>query len=275
MLYLVSMLFSTLTTVALVLLLYVSVLFICSVIFKRNDVADIGWGIGILIVALVSYSEQLTPTLTSKILVLLVGVWAVRLSVRIFIRNRKKGEDERYKTWREMWGNMFYVRSFFQVYLLQGALMMLVGYAVIHATVYGLTEIHTLWLLVGVSVWLFGFLFEVISDYQLDAFLKREENKGQLMTQGLWKYSRHPNYFGEVVLWWGIWCIVLPLPFGFIAVVSPLTITYLILKVSGIPMVEKHMSHYIEFQSYKERTSAFIPLPPKKHDFVSSKGQYE
>lgn len=258
------MLISTLVTVALVLLLYVSILFIISVILKRNDIADIGWGIGICIVALVSYSEQLTPTITSKILLLLVSVWAVRLSVRIFLRNRKKQEDERYRAWREGWGSMFYVRSFFQVYLLQGALMILVGYSVIHANVYGSMEVNVPWLLVGIGVWIFGFLFEFISDYQLDAFFRKKQNKDRLMTQGLWKYSRHPNYFGEVVLWWGIWCVVLPLPFGFMAIISPLTITYLILKVSGIPMLEKHMSHYTEFQSYKERTSAFIPLPPKR-----------
>jgi steroid 5-alpha reductase family enzyme len=115
----------------------------------------------------------------------------------------------------------------------------------------------------GVTVWLAGFCFEAFGDWQLLQFIRTPANKGKLMTSGLWRYTRHPNYFGEVTLWWGIWLMALSVPGGWLTVVGPLTITTLILKVSGIPMLEKPYEDRADFQAYKRRTSAFFPLPPK------------
>jgi steroid 5-alpha reductase family enzyme len=116
---------------------------------------------------------------------------------------------------------------------------------------------------VGVLVWLIGYYFESRGDAQLAVFISNPENKGTIMTSGLWAYTRHPNYFGEVTQWWGIWLIAMGLPMGWLAVIGPLTITFLILKVSGIPMLEKKYEGNPEFEAYKQRTSAFFPLSPR------------
>ena len=116
----------------------------------------------------------------------------------------------------------------------------------------------------GVAVWLTGFGFEAFGDLQLLRFIRNPANKGKLMASGLWRYTRHPNYFGEVTLWWGIWLIVLATPGGWQTIMGPLTITILILKVSGIPMLEKPYEERADFQEYKRRTSAFFPLPPRR-----------
>lgn len=242
---------------------FVSLLFIVSLIIKRNDIADVAWGTGIFTVALVSYLNG-PQTHAVLILTVLAALWGFRLTIRILLRNIKKTEDYRYKAWRDSWGSWFYVRSYFQVYLLQGFLMIVVGYPFIHAGVYGDTlTINPLFIL-GILIWSFGFLFEVIGDWQLDRFIKSRPEPGTILSSGLWKYTRHPNYFGEVTCWWGIWIMILTLPLGFIALVSPLMITFLILKVSGIPMLEKKFEGNPKFEEYKKRTSAFFPLPPKR-----------
>jgi len=242
---------------------FVSGLFILSLVLKRNDIADVAWGTGIFIVALVSYFSG-TQNGLSLLLTILAGLWGVRLTLRIYLRNRKKPEDFRYKKWRDDWGRWFYVRSYFQVYLLQGLLMVAVGYPFIHASLlgegYGLNVLTYL----GLIIWCVGYFFEVVGDWQLDTFIANKPAPGEILTSGLWKYTRHPNYFGEVTMWWGIWLTVSVLPFGYLALVSPLAITFLILKVSGIPMLEKAFADNPAFQEYKKNTSAFFPLPPKK-----------
>lgn len=242
---------------------FVTALFLLSLIIKRNDIADIAWGIGIFSVALLSYLTG-APSLIALVLTILAGLWSFRLSLRILLRNLKKSEDVRYKKWRDEWGKWFYLRSYLQVYLLQGALMIVVGYSFIHVSVFGGETTFGWWQLMGLVVWIIGYLFEVVGDWQLDRFLAQPENRGQIMQRGLWRYSRHPNYFGEVTMWWGIWLMVAPLPLGYLALISPLAITMLILKVSGVPMLERLMADNPSFQEYQRRTSVFFPLPPKK-----------
>lgn len=242
---------------------FVSLLFVISVIIKRNDIADVAWGFGIFLVALISYVDGPHNGLTT-LLTLLAGLWGLRLTVRIGWRNLKKDEDYRYKKWRDSWGAWFYPRSFLQVYLLQGILMVIIGYPFVHAGVYGESADVGWVALVGVAVWVVGYFFEVVGDYQLDQFIANPDNKGKIMDQGLWRYTRHPNYFGEVTMWWGILLIVLCLPLWYYALISPLVITFLILKVSGVPMLEEKFAGNPAFEAYKKRTSVFIPLPPKE-----------
>jgi len=109
-----------------------------------------------------------------------------------------------------------------------------------------------------------GFYFEAVGDYQLRTFTKDPSNRGKIIRSGLWRFTRHPNYFGEVVLWWGILLIALSAPNGWVALIGPVTITFLLLQVSGIPMLEKKYEGNPEFEEYKKRTSAFFPLPPKR-----------
>ncbi len=116
----------------------------------------------------------------------------------------------------------------------------------------------------GLIIWLIGFYFEVMGDKQLKNFIGDKQNKGQIMTEGLWKYTRHPNYFGEVTMWWGIFTLAFNDKLGLISLISPLTITYLILFVSGVPLLEKKYQGRPDFDEYKKKTSIFLPLPPRK-----------
>lgn len=141
--------------------------------------------------------------------------------------------------------------------------MIVVGFSFVHASVYGDGAGLSVWSFLGLGVWLIGFIFETVGDWQLDRFIATKPAPGSILTTGLWKYTRHPNYFGEVTMWWGIWLMVAPLPFSYLAFISPLAITYLILKVSGIPMLEAKYEGNAAFAAYKARTSAFFPLPPK------------
>ena len=241
---------------------FVTVLFILSLILKRNDIADVAWGTGIFIVALVSYFSGAQGEL-SLILTALAGLWGLRLTLRIFLRNRKKTEDFRYKKWRDEWGKWFYIRSYFQVYLLQGLLMVAVGYSFVHVSVFGDSSALSLISVTGLLVWSVGYFFETVGDWQLDKFIASKPASGEILSSGLWKYTRHPNYFGEVTMWWGVWIMIASLPLSYTALISPLMITFLILKVSGIPMLEKSFADNQNFQEYKKHTSSFFPLPPK------------
>ncbi len=118
--------------------------------------------------------------------------------------------------------------------------------------------------LLGVLLWILGFCFEFVADWQLDRFIKNPDNRGKIMDQGLWRYSRHPNYFGEVTMWWGIYILALSVPWGWLSIIGPLTISYIILFVSGVPMTERFMEDNPAFADYKRRTSAFIPWFPGK-----------
>ncbi len=193
---------------------------------------------------------------------LLVTVWGIRLAWHIHKRNRGKTEDYRYAEWRKTW-RWFYLRSYFQVYVLQGTLLFLVVFPVLLINQINGESINTLDL-IGLLVWLIGFFFESIGDAQLARFIKDPSNKGRVLQSGLWKFTRHPNYFGEVTQWWGIWILALSVPNGWIGIIGPLTITFLILKVSGIPMLEKKMIENPAFQEYAQKTSMFIPWFPKK-----------
>lgn len=243
---------------------FVTALFVLSLLIKRNDIADVAWGTGIFIVAIISYFYGDRNDL-ALITTALAGLWGVRLTLRIFLRNRKKSEDFRYKKWREDWGKLFYIRSFLQVYLLQGFLMVVVGYPFVHMTVFGNNSEIVITSLVGLALWLIGFFFETVGDWQLDRFIASKTTPNQVLSSGLWKYTRHPNYFGEVTMWWGLWLMIASTPVSYIALISPVMITFLILKVSGIPMLEKSFSNNPNFQEYKKRTSAFFPLPPKRN----------
>jgi steroid 5-alpha reductase family enzyme len=125
-------------------------------------------------------------------------------------------------------------------------------------------ELSAILLVIGVIIWMIGFYFESVGDYQLRKFKKNPENKGQVMDQGLWKYTQHPNYFGEVTMWWGIFIIALGVPWGIITIFAPILITYMIIKVSGVRMLNYRYRKDDKYANYKLRTSAFIPWFPKK-----------
>lgn len=246
-----------------VIISYMTVWFVIAQVIKRNDIADILWGTGFIVIAVTALILSSVPAPKSFIVFFLVFFWGTRLAIHIYLRNRGKPEDARYRKWRDDWGANATIRAFFDVFMLQGTLMLVISIPVIFIISSGNDTLG--WLdLAGFFVWLTGFLFEAVGDYQLIRFKKLPSSKGKIMTEGLWSWTRHPNYFGEVTLWWGIYLIALSIPYGWATIIGPITITFLILKVSGIPLLEKKYEGRPEFEKYKRRTSAFFPLPPRK-----------
>ncbi|NBV77256.1 DUF1295 domain-containing protein [bacterium] len=250
------------------LAVYMCIAFGIALVRKDNGIADVAYG-GALIVCAWSSSILGTPSVLGTVLTALVTLWGMRLMIRIARKNWGKPEDFRYRAWRESWGQWFVLRSFFQIYMLQGAIAAIIVLPVTAVNLYGASA-HILSITTGVVLWAIGFLFEVIADSQLDSFLRNPENKGKLMQYGLWNYSRHPNYFGESMMWWAIafLAIVALTPsfqvLAFLLLSSPVLITWLLLRVSGIPMLEKKMAAHPDWSLYAARTNAFIPWFPKK-----------
>lgn len=236
--------------------------FIISILRNRNDIADVLWGMYFIVIGWLSFF-LVQPAWDLRLVCLgLVSIWGIRLAWHIGQRHRKTSEDARYRAWRDQWGTgwYFYVRSWLQVFLLQGLLALIISLPVIIITLFP-SSISIGWMIAGIAVWLFGFLFESIGDHQLKVFLANPENKGHIMRSGLWNYSRHPNYFGEIMQWWGLGIMTLSVAFGWIGLIGPLVITFLIVYVSGIPLAEKNMLDRPEFIAYKKTTSPLIPLP--------------
>jgi steroid 5-alpha reductase family enzyme len=256
------------------LFVYMCLAFVVSVIRKDNGTADIAYGWGFVLVAWVTYAFG-TQSFHAALVSVLATIWAARLSIRIYLRSRGKPEDFRYKTWREQWGKTFLIRSFFQVYMLQGLIIFLVVLPVSLVNLYGgrvfIGSFPDILAFIGLLAWIKGFYFESVGDWQLAKFMRNPENKGKIMDQGLWKYTRHPNYYGESVMWWGIALIAFGTMLaagnqliGILAFVGPAIITFFLLKVSGVPMLEAHFAGNPAWEAYKAKTSVFIPWPPSK-----------
>lgn len=225
---------------------------------KRNDIADVAWGLGFMLLTWVSFFISSHQGIRGLLVGILVSIWGIRLAYHIHSRNKGKAEDYRYLAWRNEWGKWFYIRSYFQVYFLQSLFLLLIILPVL--LINKSNDAALIWVdALGILVWIVGFYFEAIGDAQLASFIKDPANKGKLMQSGLWAFTRHPNYFGEVMQWWGIGIIALGVKDGWIGLIGPITITYLILKVSGIPMLEKKMELHPDFAHYKKTTSSFIP----------------
>jgi steroid 5-alpha reductase family enzyme len=264
--------------IALVTWVYVTIGFLFAVRFKRNDVADVQWGPGIFMAAAFALStSDHTPNSNpiAYLLYVLIFVWSCRLTWQIGNRfSSKTTEDFRYAEWRRVWKH-FYLRSYLQVFLLQGMLMIIVS-AVVPAVVmaHDATDYNGYIVALGIVIFAVGLVCEAVADCQLNTFVKARHDRDQILMTGLWKYSRHPNYFGEVTVWWGLYVIVIALstkpntvaniPMLLSAAISPMTITYLILMVSGIPALEAKYVDNNAFQEYKQRTSAIFPWVPRK-----------
>ena len=268
------------TLILFTLLISYTLLFLYSLKIRDNSIVDVFWGFGFMIVAVLSFVQS-TQWLPQYIMTGLVLLWGIRLTSHIGFRKLREGkEDPRYAKWREEWGSGWYflVRSFLQVYMLQMALMLVVAtpILVVNLSVIpadagnqlfdagfrdkpGMTG--TLFLIIGIIIALSGLIFETIADLQLREFLKIKK-PGQIFTTGLYRYSRHPNYFWESMFWLGVSLIALP--FSYIALVGWVVITCLLLFVSGVPLQEARYEWRGEWEEYKSRTSVFVPWLPRK-----------
>lgn len=237
---------------------------VISLIRKNAAIADSLWGLGFVLVAWLTFFQTDGFFWRKVILVLPATVWGMRLFFHITIRNLGKGEDPRYAAWRKQYGERFWLVSFYKVFLAQALFLWVIAIGLQYGQI-SETPAYLTWLdAAGLLVWLTGFTMETMADYQLKAFLADPANKGRIMDRGLWRYSRHPNYFGESLVWWGIFLIVLSTPMGFLTIVSPLVITYTLLRLTGVTLMEQtEFSDHPEYQSYIRRTSAFVPWFPK------------
>jgi len=258
------MLFDAYIHASFLVMIYMTAMFFFAWYRKDNSIADVAWGVGLIMIAWYAIATFALPSLAQVIVTVLVIVWGVRLSTHIYLRNKGKGEDYRYAQWRRAWGKWFLLRSYWQVFVLQGLLMLLVASPILvtNTTSYFAGGEWMLWL--GVSIWICGFVFESVGDYQLKQFVKSNPISGKIFTQGLWKYTRHPNYFGEVVMWWGIGLIAWVASFSWVVWIGPITITILIRFVSGVPMLERKYIDNQVYQSYVQRTNALFPWKPRK-----------
>ncbi len=255
---------SILWTTAAVIFVFVNLVHLVALVRKDNGIMDGAWGLGFILVTLVTL--WMADGLDARRLLLgsLVLVWGGRLALHILLRNAgRAGEDFRYRNWRETWGRWFYVRGYFQIYMLQGTVMFLVCMPILLVNTRRGGPLG--WLDgLGLAIWLVGFFFEAVGDYQLLRFMKDPANKGRVMRQGVWRLSRHPNYFGEATLWWGCFLIALNVPGGGWALISPVLIDLLLLYVSGIPMLEAKYKDRPEYRDYQRTTSAFFPWFPRR-----------
>jgi steroid 5-alpha reductase family enzyme len=248
---------------ALFILAYVTAWYVLALAMRRNDVADVAWGLGPTLLAWWLAAREGFPAHLVLIAVL-VSVWGVRLAYHIARRGFGPGrsEDPRYAKWRAEWKYVA-LRSYLQVFLLQGFFMLLVSSPIVVLSTSAVGSPGGV-VIAGVVVWLVGLAFEQVADAQLAGFLARPaKERPRVMDRGLWGWSRHPNYFGESLMWWGLAIIACGVPAGWIAFLGPITITWLLVFVSGIPLLEARHVGEPEWEAYKRRTSAFIPMPPK------------
>ncbi len=249
----------------LIILIMMTSLWLISIVLKNVSIVDAFWGLGFILAATYYflYSDGMAHR---KLLVLcLVIIWGFRLSIFIGWRNWGKGEDFRYQKFRQDYGpHRYWWLSFFQTFLLQGVLMWLVS-APLLAAQYHQGAPSLGWLdYLAVLIWLIGIGFEAIGDYQMSRFKANSSNKGKVLNHGLWKYTRHPNYFGDAMVWWAFGIFGLAAG-NYYVLLAPLLMNILLLKISGVALLEKSLkADKPQYQDYMERTNAFFPWFPKK-----------
>jgi len=244
---------------AALLMMYMTAWYIVARTRQRIDTVDIAWGLGFVLIAWGAFG--LRPSTRSLVIAILVSLWGLRLASHIYARSKLTGEDRRYQEISRKWQGNFWLRAYLSIFLLQGAFIWLVGLPIALATNWQLARWE--WLTIaGSLIWLVGFIVEVVADRQLARFIRTKKHPKVLQT-GLWKYSRHPNYFGEITQWWGIGLIACQVSYGWGGLLGPLALTLLIVFVSGIPPIEKRRAKDAAYRKYQQRTSALIPWPPK------------
>ena len=245
-----------------VLTMAAAILWLWSLRLGDSSIADIAWGPGFALAAWIASTGMFYWGFRNIGVLALVTIWAVRLGLHIYVRH--VGEDRRYAAMRENYGpDIWRWQSLFQVFLLQAILIWLISWPLQFAVV----APHPLNLAdaFGFALALAGLVTEALADWQLARFRAKPENKSRVMDQGLWRWSRHPNYFGDCLMWWGYFLIGLAAGAPGWTIISPLTMTLLLLKVSGVALLEHDIiDRRPAYAKYIRETSAFFPRPPKK-----------
>jgi steroid 5-alpha reductase family enzyme len=247
------------------IIILMSVLWILSIILKNVSIVDLFWGPGFVASALYYFLK--TDGLCTRKLVLfgLVAIWGFRLFAYLTWRNTGKGEDFRYREFRKKYGvkNYWWI-SYFQTFLLQGVLMWIISAPLLGAQYTCKIDSLNVFDFIGIIFWIIGISFETGGDYQLARFKADPANKGKVLDKGFWRYTRHPNYFGDSAVWWGFGFICLAAG-SWLPILGSILMTALIIKVSGVALLEKSLKEQKpQYRDYIEKTSAFLPWFPKK-----------
>lgn len=240
---------------------------VVSLVLRNASIVDITWGLGFVLVAWVSALRADAASGAASVLVAMVTVWGLRLGVYLFWRNHGNGEDYRYVAMRRRWGKRFWLISLATVFVLQGALMWIVSLPVQVAHVGDARDgaLAGVALVIGLALYAIGLLFEVVGDAQLARFKADPTNEGKVMRSGLWRYTRHPNYFGDACVWWGVGIVAQAVTGTWWALLGPLVMNILLLRVSGVALLERSLrKRKPDYAEYVRTTSAFVPRPPRQ-----------
>ena len=239
-------------------------LWVISLLMKDASIVDIFWGMGFAFVALAAYIIADGNPVRKQLITLIAICWGFRLAFYLAWRNLGKGEDYRYVAMRKRHGGKFPLMSLVMVFGLQGVLMWVISLPLQAAQAYG-SAVNLNWLdWAGLCLWLIGFSFESLGDIQLARFKSKPENQGKVMDRGLWSFTRHPNYFGDSLVWWGFYLIAFSAG-AWWSIVGPLLMTFLLMRVSGVALLEKNLKkNKPGYTDYVARTNAFFPWFPKK-----------
>ena len=238
---------------------------IISLVRRNVTIVDALWGMGFVLIAWMTWFHSEGYWARNLLLAGLTTLWGVRLTVYLALRNHGKGEDPRYAKWRRASGRRFWLTSLFKVFLLQALVLWAIALSVQAGQTQAYPARFTVPDVIGTLVWLTGFAFESVGDWQLARFKADPSNKGRVMDRGLWQYTRHPNYFGECLVWWGMFLIALSNSGNAWTVVSPLIITAVLLKMTGIPLTEQLMvENRPGYRRYIQTTPAFFPWKAKR-----------
>jgi len=240
-----------------------TLVWIISVLVRNASIIDIAWGPGFALIGWASCLLGDAATTTRWVLPVLSTAWGLRLGIYLASRNLGKPEDFRYQAMRDHHGTAFAWKSYYRVFLLQASIMWIVSFPLQMGIVYAGSG-WTLWHVVGTAVWTIGLVFESIGDWQLARFKRDPENAGRVLDRGLWRYTRHPNYFGDFLVWWGIWIVAAAAPEARWTVVSPVIMSIFLMRVSGVPMLEAALVERKEgYATYIQQTNAFFPWWPR------------
>lgn len=249
----------------LIIMAIMTILWVVSIILKNVSIVDLFWGFGFVLTTGFYFLNTDGYEPRKTILMVLVAIWGLRLSAYLAWRNIGKGEDFRYRQFRINYGEKkYWWISFFQTFLLQGFLMWLISVPLLGAQFYGKGNPLNIFDYAGIVMWIIGFSFEAGGDLQLALFKSDPSNNGKVLDRGFWRYTRHPNYFGDSSVWWGYGLICIASG-SYLPVFGSILMTALIIKVSGIALLEKTLKDQKpQYKEYIERTSTFLPWFPKK-----------
>ena len=254
-----------LPTLALFIGCSMTLLWLLSLRLRDVSIVDIAWGLGFVLIAWLGWLELETPGIRQTLVLSFVTIWGVRLALYLARRNLGHGEDFRYQKIRKNIGPSFPISSLWIIFGFQGLLMLIVSAPVQYIMTTQAASLEPLGLMdyFGVALWTTGIFFEAVGDWQLMRFKANPANKGRVLDTGLWRYTRHPNYFGDFCVWWGIFLFAAQVG-GSWTLFGPALMSFLLMRFSGVPMLEKTLGKREKYKTYIETTSTFFPMPPKK-----------